>query len=137
MNTSVIIMLTMFSIIWLSGGVLSTFVVQVPQRFMAVNGLSPFAAASRLLAFGALVPTGSSIALFFMNRLRIRPCIIIAVSVILEIVGTSLLSQAPTHLHIHKPQYGYQALVGLGVGAIVSSVVTLIPLEMEDRDVGE
>ncbi|ORY07384.1 major facilitator superfamily domain-containing protein [Clohesyomyces aquaticus] len=127
--------LGMMVIIWLSGGVLSTFVVQVPQRFMAVNGLSSLAAASRLLAFGALVPVGSSIALPLMNKFRIPPFAVLFGSAVLQILGTALLSQASTAQHVNPSQYGYQVLVGLGVGATISVVITMIPLVMENRDV--
>ncbi|KAF2643899.1 MFS general substrate transporter [Massarina eburnea CBS 473.64] len=118
----------------LNGGVLSTCVVQVPQRFMTVNGMSAFSAAARLLAFGAFVPTGSIISVPIMTKLRLPPTIIMAIGACLEIVGTVGLSRAPTHFHVASSQYGFQILIGTGVGFIVSAVMILLPTAFEERD---
>ncbi|KAF1951253.1 MFS general substrate transporter [Byssothecium circinans] len=118
----------------LNGGVLSSAVVQIPQRFMTVNGMSAFSAAARLLAFGAFVPTGSAIAVPTMSKLRVPPSLVMAVGAILEVVGTVGLSRAPTGYRVAASQYGFQILVGTGVGFIVSAVMILLPNAFEERD---
>ncbi|PSN69461.1 hypothetical protein BS50DRAFT_664443, partial [Corynespora cassiicola Philippines] len=50
------------------------FVAQIPQRLTTVNSLSSFDAGVRLLAFAALVPTGSAIAGALVGKLKVPPC---------------------------------------------------------------
>ncbi|KAF2248085.1 MFS general substrate transporter [Trematosphaeria pertusa] len=118
----------------LNGGVLSICVVQIPQRFMTLNGMSAFSAAARLLAFGAFVPTGSSVAVTVMSKLRISPAIIMALGATLQISGAAPLSRAPTGSHVEPWQYVCQVLIGLGVGFIISAVMILIPKAVEEKD---
>lgn len=118
----------------LNGGVLSICVVQIPQRFMTVNGSSPFAAAAKLLAFGAFVIFGTITAVPAMDRLHVRPSLIMAAGSCLEIIGTAILSQASSEWRIRRVQYGCQILIGTGVGFIVSAVMMLIKSSFEERD---
>jgi flagellar biosynthesis protein FliR len=120
----------------LNGGVLSICVVQIPQRFIAVNGMSAFSAAARLLAFGILVPAGSAVALTAVNKLRAPPSVVLALGAVFHLSGTIPLSQAPTSHHVAPWQYACQALIGIGVGCIIPIVVHMIPRVMERRDMG-
>ncbi|CAO2654475.1 Nn.00g112080.m01.CDS01 [Neocucurbitaria sp. VM-36] len=119
---------------WLSGGVVSTCVFQIPQRFMTTNGLSPFSAAARLLAFGAFVPIGSGLTGILLGRLRLRPCLVIAFGACLQIIGTVLLSRSSSKFEIENAQYAYQILVGLGLGFVMPALIYVLPFTMEKRD---
>jgi hypothetical protein len=130
------ISLQMNSITLLNGGVLSTCVVQIPQRYMTVNGMTPFSAAARLLPFGAFVIFGTIVAVPTMNILRVYPPLIMAIGSALEVIGTALLSRASSDYDVKVSQYGFQILVGTGVGFIVSAVMFLIPTAVEQRDYG-
>jgi MFS family permease len=121
----------------LNGGVLSVCVVQIPQRFITVNGASPFAAAAKLLAFGAFVIFGTVTAVPAMDRFGVHPSLLMAAGGCLELIGTALLSQASSAYHIHASQYGCQVLVGTGVGLIVSAVMMLIRSTFDERDYGK
>lgn len=103
---------------------------------MTLNGMSAFSAAARLLAFGAFVPTGSSVAVTVMSKLRISPAIIMALGATLQISGAAPLSRAPTGSHVEPWQYVCQVLIGLGVGFIISAVMILIPKAVEEKDLG-
>jgi flagellar biosynthesis protein FliR len=103
---------------------------------MTVNGSSPFAAAAKLLAFGAFVIFGTIVAVPAMDRLHVPPSVVMAAGSCLEIVGTAVLSQAPTDYPIWGAQYGCQILIGTGVGFIVSAVMMLIKSGFEERDYG-
>ncbi|PSN72305.1 MFS general substrate transporter [Corynespora cassiicola Philippines] len=129
------IRLAMILISWTNGVILSTCVVQIPRRFITVNGMTPLTASARFLAFGAFVPTGSTLAVAAMNRLKIKPYLVAAFAILLQIIGTVLLSRASTDSKIQASQYGMQTIVGIGVGIIISVVITLIPEEMEEQDV--
>ncbi|KAF2256481.1 MFS general substrate transporter [Trematosphaeria pertusa] len=119
---------------YLWGTVLMICLIQIPQRFMTVYGLSPFNAALRLLTFGAFVPAGSSIAAALMGKLKIPPCFIILAGAALQLVGAILLSDIPTDTVIHPRQYGFQILLGTGIGFVACGLILLVPFAMEKRD---
>ncbi|ORX93616.1 major facilitator superfamily domain-containing protein [Clohesyomyces aquaticus] len=119
---------------FLSGAVLMICLVQIPQRFITVNGLSSLGAAVRLLAFGAFVPSGSALAGALMSKMKISPCIIILFGAIFQLVGAVLLSGIPTTPDLHSPQYGYQVLLGIGVGFVACGLILLVPVATEKRD---
>lgn len=121
---------------FLSGGVVSTCVFQIPQRYMTVNGLSPFHAAVRLLAFGGLVPIGSGLTGLFLRRFRLQPCIVIGLGAVFQIAGTALLSQSSSEFEIHPSQYGYQILIGIGLGFVMPALIYVLPFTQEKRDLG-
>lgn len=128
---------TLIRISWTNGAILSLCVVQIPQRFMTVNGMDPLDASARFLALGAFVPLGSSIAIVLMNRLNLKPFIIVAIAVLLQILGTGLMLRASDGPRVESSQYGFQVITGTGIGFIISAVMTLIPVAMDKRDVRE
>jgi hypothetical protein len=111
--------------------------VQIPQRYMTVNNLSPLNAAIRLLPFGALVPIGSSISAAVMGQLRIPPVVVILLGAVLQLSGATLLSNVPADAYIHSQQYGFQVLLGLGVGFVTCGLIIMVPLAMRKQDLGK
>jgi len=112
-------------------------IAQIPQRFITVNGLSPLAAAARLLTYGAFVPFGSGIAGAMMGKPRIPPCWIILGGSLMEILGIALLSQIDTSSHIDASQYAFQIIAGTGTGLVNSGLILLVPYAMDKRDLGK
>jgi hypothetical protein len=112
-------------------------IAQIPQRYITVNGLSPLAAAVRLLTYGAFVPFGSGIAGAMMGKPRIPPCWIILAGSLMEILGIALLAQIGTSSHIDASQYAFQIIAGTGTGLVNSGLIMLVPYAMEKRDLGE
>lgn len=104
---------------------------------MTVNGMSPLEASARFLAFGAFVPVGSTLAIMLITRLSLRPMVVAAFAVLLQILGTVLLSRASTDFNVDASQYGFQIMIGTGTGLIISAVMTLIPITMEEQDIGK
>ncbi|KAF2869201.1 major facilitator superfamily domain-containing protein [Massariosphaeria phaeospora] len=119
---------------YFSGTVLMICLVQIPQRFIAVNNLSAFAAAVRLLAFGGCVPGGSTLSAVLMGRLQMPPCVVIVLGAVLQLVGAVLLARIPTGSAVYVPQFGYHVLVGLGVGFVTGALILLVPFAMHKRD---
>ncbi|KAI4656812.1 uncharacterized protein J4E78_006703 [Alternaria triticimaculans] len=119
---------------YLSGTVMFVCIAQIPQRFITVNGLSPLAAAARLLTYGAFVPFGSGIAGAMMGKPRIPPCWIILGGSLMEILGIALLSQIDTSSHIDASQYAFQIIAGTGTGLVNSGLILLVPYAMYKRD---
>ena len=102
---------------FLIGAVLYPCIVQIPQRFMTVHGLSPFSAATKRLSFGVLGAGGSPVAAALMDRLKIPPCWVILFGAILQVIGLVLLTRIDDTSKIDRAQYAYQVLTGLGVGS--------------------
>jgi hypothetical protein len=63
--------------------------------------------------------------------------VVAAIAVLLQVLGTVFLSRASTEFHVDPSQYGFQIMIGTGVGLIISAVMTLIPITMEEQDIGK
>ena len=108
--------------------------VQIPQRYMTVNGLSSFDAAVRLLSFGAFVPLSSTFAAALIGKYQIPPSFVILSGSMMQLVGAVLFSRIPSDLYVHPEQYGYQIMLGVGVGFVMCGLILLVPCVMEHRD---
>lgn len=120
-----------------NGGIVSTCVVQIPQRYMTVNGMSSIKASAQFLALGAFVPIGTAFSVVLTSRLKIRSYIVVGAAVLLQIIGAAFLARASTDYRVQQSQYGMQVLVGTGVGLIIGTVLSMIPENMQEQDVGE
>lgn len=101
-----------------------------------MNGLSPFNAGVRLLPFAVLVFAMSSLAAMLKKKM-VAPIYILAAGGILEIIGTVCLSMTSTSPEISASQYGFQILIGSGVGFINSALLLLVPFVMKRQDLGK
>lgn len=110
---------------------------QIPQRFMTVNGLSPLAAAIRLLSFGAFIPADTAVAGALMGKPSVPPAWIVLIGAVLQVIGTIFLSRTSASFRIETAQYGCQLVVGTGVGFVNAGLVLLVPYAMEKRDLGK
>lgn len=119
------------------GTVLFVCIMQIPQRFATVYGLSPFVSATKLLPFGVFVPVGSSFAAVLMGKPKIPPCWIIMAGAVLQIIGLVLLVEFSNTEKVEAKQYGFQILVGTGVGFLNSALTLLVPYSMEKQDLGK
>lgn len=108
--------------------------IQIPQRFQTVHGLSPFQASLRLLPFGFLVAFGCMVGAGVCKKAKIPILYIIMLGSVLQIVGFSLLSTTPHSQEIFMGQYGYQVIAGLGTGMTVGCLLVIMPFTVEERD---
>lgn len=109
-------------------------VIQIPQRFQAVNGLSPLDAAIRLLPFALASPFGSALAPLIAKKAKIPPLYLCLVGSALQLIGFALLTTTPHSMDIFVGQYGYQFIAGLGVGINLACLVVMAPFTVEERD---
>ena len=72
-----------------------------------------------------------------MSKLKAPLVIITALGAILQIVGTSLLSILPTLQEIQPAIYGYQVILGLGLGFNIAGLTVLTPYVVKKRDQGQ
>lgn len=120
---------------YFTGTIFTVCIVQIPQRFITVNGISPFQAGVRLLPFGVLVPIISTLAAMLMKKM-VAPIYILVAGGILEVIGIICLSMISTSPEISASQYGFQILIGSGVGCFNAALILMVPFVMESRDLG-
>jgi hypothetical protein len=112
--------------------------VQIPQRFITVNGLSPIAAGIRLIPFEVLAPVGACIAAILMDKPKVPPSHIFLAGAVLQTVGITLWSTVvPSDIKIAASQYAFQVITGLGVGFVNSALILFVPYAMDKQDLGK
>ncbi|KAK0506855.1 hypothetical protein JMJ35_010709 [Cladonia borealis] len=109
-------------------------IINLPLRFQVVNGDSPIMAGVHLLpllnsmAFGSFVGGAAS-----SKKNNTFPTLIIAACLVL--LGCGLLSTLGGGREFYKPTYGYQVILGLGVGLTFSSVTALTNINSKSKDI--
>ncbi len=109
-------------------------IVQIPQRFQAANGMSPLGAGLRLLPFTFSSSCGSFIASFLTSKAKVPPLLSLLVAAALQIAGSASLSTLPVDVNISSTQYGFQVLLGFGLGMSITTLFLLVPVNAERRD---
>ena len=111
----------------------TVLVVDLPQRFQAVNNLSALDAGVRLLPYAMLAPIGSLVSNMIFIR-RKAPLTLLFFGAVFQLVGLTLLATIPVSTSVPASQYGYQAIAGFGVGITFGTLVTITPGSVEMRD---
>lgn len=119
---------------FLVGAPFTVAIIQIPLRFQTVNGVSALGAGVRLLPFALASPIGSVLAAGIAGKAKTPPIYFILLGAILQLVGFSLLSTAPTTTKINQAQYGYQAIAGFGCGVSLASLIVMMPFAIEKHD---
>jgi hypothetical protein len=113
-----------------------TAVFSIPLRAQIVDLNSPVKSGIRLLplvsatavgsCFGGGASAGKNLTFYTMS-----------VGTALMIVGTGLLSRLPVDGHHINAQYGFEVLLGLGLGMSISTATFMNSLEVEFIDHGK
>ncbi|KAF2825549.1 MFS general substrate transporter [Ophiobolus disseminans] len=119
---------------FLSGCVMTVCVVQIPQRFIVLYGMSPLAAGIRLLPFAMMTPVGSIWAALLLDRKLVTPNALLLVGGALQTIGVTLFATLTAGRETLPRQYGFQVLIGIGIGFVSTATFLLGPLKMEERD---
>lgn len=131
-------MLTPFSSNTIFSGVPSTVaVIEIPQRFQAVNALSPLQAGLRFLPFALSSPVGAGISSVFVSKLKVPPVVIVILGSILQTIGAALMSTLPASQIIIAENYGYQIILGFRLSLNIAGLMVLTPFVVEKRDLGQ
>lgn len=126
-----------FRITVLSGAPFTVAVVELPQRFQAINAVSPLDAGIRFLPFALSSPFGSGIASVLVSKVKILPAFIVVFGAVLQTVGASLMSTLPVSQELMAANYGYQIVIGFGLGMNIAGLMVLTPYVVEKRDLGK
>jgi MFS family permease len=107
--------------------------VQLPQRFQAVNFTSAERAGILLLPTALMTPVGSMVAGVAAKKVPIE--FILIISAALVCVGVGLLSSLPTYPNLWPGTYGYEVIVGLGLGLANPPYFMLIASSIAEKDI--
>ena len=122
----------------LVGAVIIGVVVNIPQKFQAVDGSPPFKAGYHLLPLTLSSPLGSAFARMAMQKFKVPPLYLLLTGACVQIVGMALMTTIPVWpVNTPAAEYGYEVIIGLGIGANLSISVMITPLGVEEEDVGE
>lgn len=110
-------------------------IVFLPQRFQLQQGLSPVQSGLRMLPLLLLSASGAAVGGIIGGKKSIS-WYILAAAMSLQLVGLGLLSSLPSGNTVIPAQYVYQVITGLGFGLALSSLVVIITLEAEAKDLG-
>ncbi|KAL9041869.1 MAG: hypothetical protein Q9180_000993 [Flavoplaca navasiana] len=117
------------------GAIFITAVIVIPQRFQVVNNLSAFEAGWRLLALMLCSPLGSALSGYLVSKAKIPPFHLFLVAAVLQIIGLALMgTRSVTSSGVPPAQYGYQVILGLGIGLTLSSLIIAAPTVIEGKD---
>lgn len=112
-----------------------TIVVNIPQRAQAVDGLSPVHAGLALLPLLICSAFSSALPGVLTSNLKVPHAYLLMAGAILQLIGVGLISALPTTTHEIAPQqYGYEAIMGVGFGLQMSTLMILAPLAVKEAD---
>ena len=113
----------------------TSIVVNIPQRFQAVNAASPTRAGLLLLPLLLLSPFASGLSGYLGTNFKVPPVYLVIVGSFLQLLGVGLMcSLSSTSLVEQKQQYAYEVIMGLGFGLVLTSLLGLIPLVVSKKD---
>lgn len=120
------------------GAVFLSVVIYIPQKLQIVNGNTPLEAGYRLLALTLASSVGAAVAVFLRETRHIASFYLFLVAGVLQIVPLALLgSISPLSRDLQPGFYGFEVLMGLGLGMSLALPINLVPLVFESRDAGE
>lgn len=128
-------LIDLFRASFLIGAPLTCAVIQIPQRFQTVNGLDPFQAGVRLLAFIAMVPVGAVIGVALAKKYTVKPTYALLGGTVFQLVGAICFATQPYSTEIQSFQYGFQVLFGIGSGVSNAIGTTSVPFIVRRVDI--
>ncbi|CBF75171.1 hypothetical protein AN3884.2 [Aspergillus nidulans FGSC A4] len=111
----------------LSGVPLVTLVLELPGRFQILNNNSAFDSGIRILPLTLTIAISSALAGGLTARGRVPPLVVFSAAAALQIVGLGLLYSVPTDSPLSAALYGYQTLIGTGVGMSLATAILTVP----------
>jgi hypothetical protein len=114
---------------FLTGLSFTSTVVYLPQRFQAVNALSPVKAGINILPVLVVSALGATVSGLVLGKKNICSYLVLMGNS-LQLIGLGLQSSLSASDIIPAASYGYQAILGLGLGTSLSSSFILARIEV-------
>jgi hypothetical protein len=121
----------------LSGVPLVTLVLELPGRFESVNDSSALSGGIRILPFTVTIGLGAAVTSKLTAHGRVPPIVVLFVATVLQVLGMGLLYSIPIGTGVPAKLYGFQVLVGFGVGLSLTTLLNAMPFVVEKGDIGE
>ncbi|RDW93803.1 putative MFS multidrug transporter [Aspergillus mulundensis] len=118
----------------LSGVPLTTLVLDLPGRFQILNNTSALDSGIRILPLTLTIAVSSALAGGVTARGRVPPIFVFSISAVLQTVGLGLLYSVPADRPLEAKIYGYQTLIGTGVGMCLATAILTVPSLVEGKD---
>ncbi|PLB53453.1 MFS general substrate transporter [Aspergillus steynii IBT 23096] len=113
-----------------------TSIILLPQRFQAVNGVSASRAGVLLLTLTLVLPFFSLVAGAILSKKPEMTFSLLTFGAVLILTSTACLSDLPTDKATSKSQYGFQVLMGAGLGVISTTQYIGLKMCFRPRDLG-
>lgn len=107
--------------------------VQLPQRFQTVNFTTAERAGILLLPCTLVAPVGAMAAGLVAKRVATEYVLILSAAVVC--IGTGLMGSLPTTSHHWTGIYGYEVIVGLGLGLASPPYFMLLSTSIAEKDI--
>ncbi|RYO94779.1 hypothetical protein DL766_000042 [Monosporascus sp. MC13-8B] len=111
-----------------------TVLINLPQRFQAVDGTSAFETGLRLLPLLLASPVATAVSGQLAGRFKIPPFYLLLFATSLQLVGVGLASSVKSLSG--KEMYGYEAIMGFGFGMGLVSLLIFTPMVVDRTDMG-
>jgi hypothetical protein len=110
-------------------------IVNLPQRFQVVNNETPISAGVHCLPLllSSAVGAGAGGAMMIKKNFSFWALLASNVS---QVVGTGLLSSIPISDDILARTYGFQVIMGIGMGLSVASLMLIARVELRPNEQG-
>lgn len=118
---------------FLSGYSYLALIITLPERFQIVNSDSSLMAGVHLLPMLGSTAVGSILGGAFSKKKNNTSRTLVAASCF-QVIGLGLLTTFDAPSSTVAPQFGYQAIFGLGIGLTFSSATILTKIQAAGRD---
>ncbi|KAI0109798.1 drug resistance transporter EmrB/QacA subfamily [Daldinia grandis] len=109
-----------------------TVIINLPQRFQAVDGLSPFEAGTHLLPLLLASPVATIVAGQLATRFKTPPFYILLFGASMQLLGIGLASSV--QFKSGNAMYGYEVIMGFGFGMGLVSLLIYTPMVVSRSD---
>ncbi len=107
--------------------------VQLPQRFQTVNFTTAERAGIILLPCTLVSPVGAMAAGLAAKKIATEYILILAATVVC--IGIGLMGSLPTYSHLWPGIYGYEIIIGLGLGLASPPYFMLVATSITEKDI--
>ncbi|KAF7553555.1 hypothetical protein G7Z17_g3561 [Cylindrodendrum hubeiense] len=126
--------LIFLSLLWL-GFTFYVPVIQIPQRFQHVNNTTATRAGILVLPLTLVSPCSALCSGILVGKNRHWAPALAILGGCLNVIGITLISTLPIDSDISHAQYGYQVLIGLSLGLLTPSLMYLIKIQVDEKDI--
>ncbi|EMR63741.1 putative mfs multidrug transporter protein [Eutypa lata UCREL1] len=124
----------LIAVAFFTGPPFMTVLINLPQRFQAVDGQSAFQAGIRMLPLLLSSPVATAVAGQLAAKFKVPPFYLILFAASLQMVGLGLASSVK--YVSGNEMYGYEVIMGFGFGMGLVSLLIFTPMVVDRADLG-